>query len=171
LILGIERSNRAAALKLQRFEPCIRRVKPARLLCGRLISGEITMSHEQIQTCIEACIECARKCTEFCNAYRHDRKVLVCVFNCRDCSDLCELCVRGLESRSRVVGALCFACAAACDLCVAAFVRFESEPARQCTEACRRCSAECRTLAAKIATTGESLLFSGNEGSKSITPR
>ena len=57
-------------------------------------------------------------------------ELLICMFNCRDCAELCEICIRGLERGARVARRLCLACAAACELCVAAFyVRYEASRA------------------------------------------
>jgi hypothetical protein len=106
------------------------------------------MNQEQIQACIAACAATARECREFCDAHRYHVGMLICVINCRDCAELCEICIRGLERGVRVAGALCLACAAACELCIAAFRSYESEPCRRCTDACCRCAAECRKLAA-----------------------
>jgi hypothetical protein len=117
------------------------------------------MNHEQIQTCIAACADCARECTQFCEDHRADSGMLICVINCRDCADLCELCIRALETNSRVAGALCIACAAACDLCIAAFQMHKIELSRRCAEACGRCRVECRTQMAEIASAGGDTLL------------
>jgi hypothetical protein len=104
------------------------------------------MSPEQIQACIAACATCARECTQFCDAHRDDATMLVCVINCRDCAELCEICALGLETGARVIKALCLACAAACELCIDAFRQLEPNGFRECAEACNRCAALCRTL-------------------------
>jgi hypothetical protein len=105
------------------------------------------MNQEQIQPCIAACAASARECREFCDEHRCDAGLLICVINCRDCAELCEICIRGLETGARVARTLCLACAAACDLCISTPRMDESEPDRRCIEACRRCAAECRKLA------------------------
>ena len=110
--------------------------------------GELTMNQEQLEACITACAASARECREFCEAHRSDATLLICVVNCRDCAELCEICIRGLERGARVAGALCLACAAACDLCVAEFRKFEVEKCYRCSEACCHCAAQCRKLAA-----------------------
>ena len=110
------------------------------------LPGETVMNPEQVQACIAACVACARECTEFCETHRADAPMLVYVINCRDCADLCELCIRGLESGTRVVSALCLACAAACELCVAAFDLHDTDSCRECAEACDRCAVACRKL-------------------------
>jgi hypothetical protein len=122
------------------------------------LSGETIMSHEQIQACIAACAACTRECTQFCEAHRADGGMLICVTSCRDCADLCELCIRGLENGSRVVQALCLACAAACELCVAEFRVHHHETCRQCADACEICAGECRKLLALFERTGRQTL-------------
>ena len=106
------------------------------------------MNQEQIEACITACAAGAQECRAFCDAHRTDARMLICVINCRDCAELCEICVRGLEHGARVANALCLACAAACELCVSAFRMYDAESCKQCTDACCRCAAECRKLAA-----------------------
>jgi hypothetical protein len=104
------------------------------------------MNQEQIESCIAACAASARECRQFCEAYRYNSELIIVLFNCRDCAELCEICIRGLERKSRVTRALCLACAAACELCVETFRVDATEPFRRCREACRRCAAECRKL-------------------------
>ncbi len=110
------------------------------------LPGETVMNPEQVQACIAACAACARECREFCETHRADPAMLIYVINCRDCGDLCRLCISGLESGTRVVNALCLACAAACELCVAAFGLHDTELCRPCAEACGRCAVACRKL-------------------------
>jgi hypothetical protein len=104
------------------------------------------MNQEQIENCIAACAASARECREFCESYRFRAELIMYIVNCRDCAELCEICIHGLERRSRVARALCLACAAACELCVEAFRIDATDPFRRYREACRRCAIECRKL-------------------------
>jgi hypothetical protein len=104
------------------------------------------MNQEQVQVCIAACGASARECRQFCEEHRADAAMVICVFNCRDCAELCEICIRGLERGTRVAAALCLACASACELCVAAFRLYDTDACRRCKEACCRCALECRKL-------------------------
>jgi hypothetical protein len=111
------------------------------------------MSREQVDLCIDACTSSARECRAFCEQHRSDSRLLVCVINCRDCAELCEICVEGLKRGVRVAGALCRACAAACDLCVEAFRTGDANDFRSCIEACLHCATECRKLGDSIPST------------------
>jgi hypothetical protein len=98
-----------------------------------------------LEECIEACLNslhaceiCATKCIEM-----GDKSHADCIKNCRDCADICNLCLKWLSRQSAFAEDLCKLCAKICEACANECDKHDHEHCRRCAEACRRCVEAC----------------------------
>ena len=102
--------------------------------------------------CLEACVEClvaCEMCSDACLDEENVQMMVRCIRPDRDCADAGEAALRAMARGGPLAGALCRACAEACDVRAVECERHapHMDHRRLCAEACRRCAQECRRTA------------------------
>ena len=102
---------------------------------------------KSLADCVEACLACLRAC-EITSAKcieAGDKSNAALIERCRDCADICNLCIKWFSRQSmftETLGALCaklcLACANECDRHAD-----KDKHYRICADACRRCMEAC----------------------------
>ena len=111
-------------------------------------SININQAVEISKSCIDACLACVvtcERCITDCVASGHKE----CILLCRDCADVCALCVRFEARGSRFGKSLHALCAEVCHACSIECSKHAAhqESCRECAEACKECAAICGELA------------------------
>lgn len=90
--------------------------------------------------CFAACEMCATECIKMVDAQH-----LRCINLCRDCADICMLCVKLGERESEFSDELMKLCAEACNACAEECNRFAAAHphCKECAIACHECAEEC----------------------------
>lgn len=107
-----------------------------------------TLQHEScikaLSDCIAACAICARSGASETN----EHAMADCVMLNTDCMEICRLAISCMERDSKMVTAICEACADACERCQEECDKYLLDYCKVCAEACRTCAMECRALVA-----------------------
>ena len=88
--------------------------------------------------CIAACENCATHCIRMAESLH-----LRCITLCRDCSDICTLCIKTALRDSQYKEEIMKLCAAICRACAAECDKFEEEHCKECARICTACADAC----------------------------
>ncbi len=107
------------------------------------------LSNEQHQKCLEECLACMEACNTCFDACLNEEDVnmmAACIRLDRECSDICALAARAIQSNSPFMEQICSLCAEICDACAEECRKHTHDHCQKCAEACRRCAAACREM-------------------------
>ncbi len=104
---------------------------------------------ENMQKCIDTCLACFASC-EHNATICIDEGFAHCAKRCRDCADVCMLCVKLMARGSEFHEEFCKLCAEVCNECALQCDVHapHHEHCRKCAEKCRACAKECEGMAA-----------------------
>ncbi|MCO6149291.1 four-helix bundle copper-binding protein [Flavobacterium sp. NRK1] len=89
--------------------------------------------------CIAACEYCASQCINMA-----DKDHLRCISLCRDCVEICYLCLKSNIRDSEYAKHIANLCADICSACAEECGKFSGhEHCRKCAEACSKCAEQC----------------------------
>ena len=99
---------------------------------------------EKCLLCWEAAEQCITECIT-------TGKNLNCCNICRDCAEICGLCIKFEAQQSTFFGHLCLVCADICEACAIECDKYSehSIACKNCADACRVCVATCKETAYK----------------------
>ena len=101
------------------------------------------MSGTRFERCMEVCLACAKECKASADAFIARSEMAECVRACRDCADMCVLCLSDLRDRSPLLVHSSRMCAWACDLCSFECGKHADEHCKRCVVTCHTCAEEC----------------------------
>jgi hypothetical protein len=111
---------------------------------------EVTMTHEQFQSCISACDACALACGHCagsCLAEDGVADMTRCIKLDIDCAAACHFASAAMARGSSEAATICRMCADICDACAAECEKHEAQHCKDCAASFRACAKACRAMA------------------------
>jgi len=112
--------------------------------------GELSMAHQQFESCISACNACAAACDHCATACLKEddvRMMARCVALEMDCAAICRLAAGFMARGSEFANQVCALCASICEACGQECAKHQHDHCQACAQACKRCADECRRMA------------------------
>ncbi len=107
------------------------------------------MEKEMVIDTLRECVTASSNCY-LSSRSSEDRSLTRCMVLCRDCIDICKVCISALERNSEHSEQLLTVCEDICRNCAAEASRHDHVNCEECAHVCQHCSEVCSSYLAHV---------------------